>query len=127
MTAPASDIPVPPPDHDIHARTRLLIGDEGLARLGSARVTDLFRTQNCPLARHLRRRLRNLGIGEGIPAVHSPVLPHRNQGAEPEEDFYQRGRARTPLGSISYLPVLFGCIMAGWVVQHLLGEAPSLD
>lgn len=90
-------------------------------------VRDLFETRSCPLARHLRRRLRNLGITGGVPAVHSPVTPQKTVGREPEEDLFHRGRPRIPLGSISYVPVLFGCIMAGHVVQHLLGEPSAGD
>jgi len=87
-------------------------------------VGDLFHTRNCPLARHLRRRLRNLGVTAGVAAVHSPVQPHKPRGLLPEEDLYRRGRPRIPLGSISYVPVLFGCVMAGYVVQALLGDTP---
>jgi len=86
------------------------------------RVVDLFATRHDPLARHLRRRLRGLGITGGIPAVHSEEFPVKNRGAEPEADIYQRGRARAPVGSISYLPPIFGCVMAGWVVRALLGD-----
>lgn len=85
------------------------------------RVVDLFRTRNCPLAKHVRRRLRNLGVTQGIPAVHSEETPLKVR-AEPEADFFERGRARAPVGSISYLPVLYGCVMAGWVVRSLLGD-----
>jgi tRNA A37 threonylcarbamoyladenosine dehydratase len=88
----------------------------------NVRVSDLFRTKNDPLARHVRRRLRGLGITSGIPAVHSEALPTRNRGAQAEEDYYRRGRARTPVGSISYLPPVFGCVMAGWVIRSLLGD-----
>lgn len=91
------------------------------------KVSDLFQTRNCPLARHVRRRLRGLGVREGIPAVHSEEHPRKIKGAEPEEDFFQRGRARAPVGSISYLPPLFGCVMAGWVVRSLLGRPLPLE
>ncbi|MHB8765279.1 MAG: tRNA threonylcarbamoyladenosine dehydratase [Deferrisomatales bacterium] len=86
------------------------------------RVVDLFATRHDPLARHLRRRLRGLGVTAAIPAVHSEELPVKNKGAEPEADLYQRGRARAPVGSISYLPPIFGCVMAGWVIRALLGN-----
>lgn len=86
------------------------------------RVVDLFRTRHCPLAKHVRRRLRNLGVGAPIPAVHSEELPRKVKGAAAEHDDFQRGRPRAPVGSVSYLPVLYGCIMAGWTVRHLLGD-----
>ena len=33
-----------------------------------------------------------------------------------------RGRPREPVGSIAYVPPVFGCVMAGWVVRALLGD-----
>ncbi len=90
------------------------------------RVMDLFRTRDCPLGRNVRKRLRKLGIHTGIPAVHSQRAPARCVG-EPGEDFYRRGRLRAPVGSISYLPVLFGAVMAGYVVRALLGDPVPLE
>jgi tRNA A37 threonylcarbamoyladenosine dehydratase len=85
-------------------------------------VGDLFAVRGCPLARHLRKRLRGRGLHGPVPAVHSAVPAMRVKGAEPEEGGYRRGRPRTPVGSISYLPPLFGAVMAGYVVRSLLGE-----
>lgn len=91
------------------------------------RVVDLFQTRGDPLAKHVRRRLRGLGVRSGIPAVCSPEAPVKVRGASVEEDFFQRGRARAPVGSISYLPTIFGCTMAGWVIRELLGAPLTLD
>lgn len=108
--------------HCVTHRIPVLTSAGAAAKIDPAGVAvrDLFETRNCPLARHLRRRLRNLGISGGVPAVHSPAVPQRVGDRAPEEDLLHRGRPRIPLGSISYLPVLFGCVMAGHVVQALL-------
>ncbi|PLX43206.1 MAG: tRNA threonylcarbamoyladenosine dehydratase [Deltaproteobacteria bacterium] len=83
------------------------------------RVTDLFETRNCPLARVMRKRLRARGINSPIPTVNTEALPLTPSAPlEPEE--LGRGRPRTPVGSISYLPPIFGAVMAGYVIRQLL-------
>lgn len=92
------------------------------------RVVDLFATHNCPLSRHLRKRLRKQGVDEArgpLPAVWSPVPPAQVERAKAPNvagnpDW--RGRPREPVGSIAYVPPVFGCVMAGWVVRALLGH-----
>jgi tRNA A37 threonylcarbamoyladenosine dehydratase len=86
------------------------------------RVSDLFTTRNCPLARHLRKRLRGRGVSGPIPAVHTDSPPLVSEPLEPKAEDFHRGRARNPIGSISYLPVIFGAVMAGHVVQELVRE-----
>ncbi|MBL8260462.1 MAG: ThiF family adenylyltransferase [Candidatus Competibacteraceae bacterium] len=84
------------------------------------RLARLDRTQGCPLARELRRRLREMGISLAYPVVYSdeprrPPLPHQPvDGAIP-------GRPRAVNGTISYLPGLFGLMLAGYIVRRLLG------
>lgn len=98
------------------------------------RVSDLFSTHNCALAKALRKRLRKQGINEAsatIPTVHSLVLPSQVERAErPPDDGADpdwRGRPREPVGSIAYVPPLFGCMMAGFVIRALLGEPLELN
>lgn len=86
------------------------------------RVSDLFATRNCPLARHLRKRLRSRGISGPIPAVHTDTPALVSEPLEPKAEDFHRGRARSPVGSISYLPVIFGAVMAGHVVKELVEE-----
>lgn len=86
-----------------------------------ARVTRLKKTDGCPLARELRRRLRELGAPLDYPVVFSDEprrqpLPHQPiSGPIP-------GRARAVNGTISYMPALFGILLAGTVIRTLLGE-----
>ncbi|PLX46184.1 MAG: tRNA threonylcarbamoyladenosine dehydratase [Deltaproteobacteria bacterium] len=83
------------------------------------RVSDLFETRNCPLARVMRKRLRSRGVSGPIPTVNTQAPPlEPSAPLEPEE--LGRGRARTPVGSISYLPPIFGAVMAGYVIRELL-------
>ena len=68
-----------------------------------ARICSLNQTSGCPLARELRRT----------------PLPHQPVGGDVP------GRARAVNGTISYLPALFGIMMAGHIIQTLLGETAS--
>lgn len=91
---------------------------------GRVRVARLNQTQHCPLARELRRALRALDTPLNYPVIYSdeprhPPLPHQPvSGATP-------GRSRAVNGTISYLPALFGLLLAGFLIRQLLGEAQS--
>ena len=88
------------------------------------RVAKLNQTQVCPLARELRRQLRKLGAPLNYPVVYSDELrssplPHQPVGGDTP------GRPRAVNGTISYMPALFGVMLAGVVIRELLDEAPS--
>jgi tRNA A37 threonylcarbamoyladenosine dehydratase len=85
------------------------------------RVARLDQTQVCPLARELRRRLRELGAPLDYPVIYSneprrPPLPHQPVGGDTP------GRPRAVNGTISYMPALFGVMLAGFIIRQLLGE-----
>jgi tRNA A37 threonylcarbamoyladenosine dehydratase len=85
------------------------------------RVARLDQTQVCPLARELRRRLRELDVPLVCPVVYSdeprrPPLPHQPIDADTP------GRPRAVNGTISYMPALFGVMLAGVVIRRLLDE-----
>lgn len=85
------------------------------------RVAQLNQTQMCPLARELRRKLRELNAPLNYPVIYSdeprrPPLPHQPVGGDTP------GRPRAVNGTISYLPALFGVMLAGVVIHRLLGD-----
>jgi tRNA A37 threonylcarbamoyladenosine dehydratase len=87
------------------------------------RVADISGTTVCPLARIVRRRLHRRGIFEGIRCVFSIEAPREPcTGSDTAMEPAVRGRQRQPLGSISYLPAIFGLTAAAEVLRHLLGE-----
>jgi len=89
----------------------------------AVRAGDLFRTQHCPLARLLRKRLRRRGVRSGVRCIYSVELPRpvSDQRNAEEENEYARGRRRTPLGSLPTLPGIFGLWAAQEVIAWLLG------
>ncbi|MBL8025368.1 MAG: tRNA threonylcarbamoyladenosine dehydratase [Fibrobacteres bacterium] len=93
------------------------------SRLDFSRVkaADLSKTESCPLAKRIRRRLRVHGITTGIQCIFSdePVDPCSVKEPGAEKDFFERGRRRRMLGSISYMTGLFGLAAAGEVIKRL--------
>jgi tRNA A37 threonylcarbamoyladenosine dehydratase len=82
------------------------------------RVSDISKTLVDPLAREVRNRLKRRGIRKGVLCVWSdePGRPPR----PPEATAH--GRPRAVNGTISYLPPLFGLMLAGAVIQRRLGS-----
>ena len=88
---------------------------------GHARIRPLNQTSGCPLAREMRRTLKAHGASLNYPVVYSDEpprqpLPHQPVGGDTP------GRARAVNGTISYMPALFGILMAGHIIQTLLAE-----
>jgi tRNA threonylcarbamoyladenosine dehydratase len=85
-------------------------------------VADLAQTHDCPLARVIRLRLARRGIRTGVACVLSPELCRNDLQPSPEDLDAQvsPGRTRTPLGTISYMPALFGLRVAEEVIRRVL-------
>lgn len=78
-------------------------------------VTDISKTYNCALARKLRKRLAKLGIYKGFDVVFSSEL------IEPEKVVAVQGKNKaSTVGTISYMPPVFGCFCASVVLRNLL-------
>lgn len=87
-------------------------------------VGDLFATQNCRLARIMRKELRQRGISSGVEVVFSTegfrtLSAGRNVGEEEKSGYQQR---RAPLGSVPWIPSIFGLTMAGTVIPRILAS-----
>lgn len=89
---------------------------------GAIVVGDIAETRLCPLAAKLRQRLRRRGVAGGIRCVYS-LEPRRESQPPADEDrdaHVGPGRTRTPLGTISFLPAMFGLRVAQEVLEQLL-------
>ena len=70
-------------------------------------ITDISKTSVCPLARSMRKRLRDAGITEGITVVYSHEEPQRFiEGSVP--------------GSLVFVPACAGMMMAAHIVQKII-------
>ena len=81
-------------------------------------VRDISKTEVCPLAKNIRKRLRKEGINKGVKAVYSIEHPDATSikttdGSNYKKSFY---------GTNSWMPALFGLHAAETVVKHLIKE-----
>ena len=79
------------------------------------KIKDISKSFNCPLAYMLRKRLRKVGISKGFRVVFSEELPD-GDAIVPVEELNKKSM----VGTISYLPPVFGCICAQAVLEDLL-------
>lgn len=78
------------------------------------RLVDLSKSYNCPLAYIVRKKLRKRGIERGFKVVFSEELPEREAIVE------DAGRnKKSQVGTISYMPAVFGCVCAQAAIDFL--------
>ena len=90
------------------------------------RIDDISRTRHCPLARHVRKRLRKFDIEQGITCVYSTEqVRFEYEQPEPRDSLLphaDRGRERCTLGSLPTLTALFGLTLANKAIMILIGR-----
>ena len=84
-------------------------------------VTDISKTHTCPLARVMRKELRDRGIEKGVEVLYSSAKP-----VPVQTEGETQGR-RTAPGSISYVPSVAGLLLAGHVIENLLIVTDSVE
>ena len=80
-------------------------------------IKDIAKTHHCPLAHMLRKRLHKIGIKRGFRAVFSPEPVREGAMILCEEQ-----NKKSNVGTISYIPALFGIGCASVVIRDLVGE-----
>ena len=76
-------------------------------------ITDLSNTSGCPLARVMRRELKQRGI------LHHTVLYSTEPAIKP---LFQPDAGKTVPGSVAWVPSCAGLMMAGHIIQALIHE-----
>ena len=92
------------------------MGAGGALDPSQIKAADLMKTYNCPLAKSIRKRLKNERIHSGIKAVFSAEIVsketmQRTEGLDYKKSFY---------GTISFMPAAFGLHAAATVINYLL-------
>lgn len=91
------------------------MGAGGRKDPSAIRLADIADTYHCGLARAVRLRLRKAGITKGLKTVFSTEQadPHAVIAVEGERN------KKSTVGTLSYLPALFGCHLASYVIRKL--------
>jgi len=82
-------------------------------------VTDISKTYVCNLARYVRKRLQSLGVKKGLKVVFSPEKADQDKIIMTEKAFPKK----SIIGTLSYMPAMFGCTVASVVIQDLMESA----
>lgn len=141
------DILSPPPDilidaiDSLNPKIQLLTGAHRrnirtFSSMGAALRTDpskiktgdIMTSNHCPLAKHVRNRLRRQGIEGGIHCIYSTErVDFSYQGPEktekPASAYETRGRKRNVLGSLPTITGIFGLTLANEVILQLTNDA----
>jgi tRNA A37 threonylcarbamoyladenosine dehydratase len=121
---------------DCHRRGQRVIsamGAGGRTDPTRIRVTDIEQTARDPLARVVRRELRSQGIERGIECVWTDE-PTNELDQEVQDEFHcicpwgdndhhTCSHRNVVQGTVSWIPAMFGMMMAGTAVNRLLGRA----
>lgn len=80
------------------------------------KVVDVSKTAHCPMAYYLRKRLKEVGIKNGIKAVFSTELPDKKSIMKTDGTNFKK----SAYGTISYIPAVFGMTCASVVIRDLI-------
>lgn len=93
------------------------MGSGGRMNPELVRASDISKSYNCRLAYILRKRLGKLGIREGVKVVFSSELVSK-EAVVAEEGLNKK----SAVGTISYMPPIFGCHIAGIAINDIINS-----
>ncbi len=82
-------------------------------------LADISKTYGCALARNMRQRLKKQGIKKGLITVFSTEVPN----APGPMEMIEGARGRVVNGTASYMPGIFGLMLAGKVISLLANSS----
>lgn len=80
-------------------------------------VCDIKKSYNCKLAKMMRKRLSRLGVKKGVKVVFSSEEIDENAVRLEEGQ-----NKKSTVGTISYMPPVFGCFIASAVIRDLVAN-----
>jgi len=104
--------------HSLQRKLKIVSSLGSGARLDPTKIkiTDLSKSYNCRLGFILRKRLRKLGVQKGLKVVFSEdkAVDEAVIVDEPGEN------KKSTVGTISYMPPIYGCMCASVVIRELI-------
>jgi tRNA threonylcarbamoyladenosine dehydratase len=92
------------------------MGSGGKTDPALVRIDDIDKSYNCRLAAILRKRLHRMGIRTGFKVVYSAQQADKSSVVEVTGE----ANKKSTVGTISYMPPLFGCHCAAVVINDLI-------
>lgn len=95
------------------------MGAGGKTDPSKATIADISESHSCKLAKYVRKRLHEHNIHTGITVVYSPEEIDAERVIVTEKAFPKK----SVIGTISYMPAIFGCMVASVVIRNLYQQA----
>jgi tRNA A37 threonylcarbamoyladenosine dehydratase len=99
-------------------RTVSSMGSGGRLNPEKVTIADLSESHHCKFAYMIRKYLHRLGVYSGITVVYSPESVSRKAVME----VIGEENKRSVIGTISYMPAVFGCYCASVVIRDLTNQ-----
>lgn len=98
-----------------HIRIVCSMGAGAKSDVTQVRFADIWDTYHCGLSKAVRKRLQKMGIRHKVPVVFS------TEQADPAAVCLTEGEQnkKSTCGTVSYLPAVFGCYLAAYVIKRL--------
>ena len=97
------------------------MGAGGKVDPSMVKIADISKSYNCKLAKALRKRLHRNGVKKGFTVIFSPEdVPAEAVHAYSDPETDVNGSV---VGTISYMPAIFGCNCASVVIRDLREKA----
>ncbi len=91
------------------------MGSGGKTDPSKIAIADISKTYNCKLAKAIRKRLHRKGVDKGVTVVFSSELTDKSAVIEIDDE----ENKKSTVGTISYMPALFGIFCASKVINDL--------
>jgi len=105
--------------HALQLKLRIIssMGAGGKMDPSKIEITDIKKSYNCKLAKMMRKRLGRLGVKKGVKVVFS------SEDIDEKAVRIEEGRnKKSTVGTISYMPPLFGGFIVSAVIRDLIAE-----
>ncbi len=103
--------------HALNRRIRIVssMGAGAKSDITQVRFADIRDTYHCGLSKAVRKRLQKMGVKRKLPVVFSTEQP------DPEAVILTEGERnkKSTCGTVSYMPAVFGCYLAEYVIKRL--------
>lgn len=85
-------------------------------------LADLWETYHCGLSKAVRTGLKKLGMRRSLPVVFSSEQANADAVIRVENERNKKSTA----GTVSYMPAVFGCFLANYVIRELVKDTMNL-
>lgn len=103
--------------HALQRRIKIVssMGAGAKSDITQVRFSDLWDTYHCGLSKAVRKRLQKMGVKRKVPVVFSTEQADPKAVLLTEDEMNKKSTC----GTVSYMPAVFGCYLAEYVIKRL--------